>query len=170
MPETKDLYLRHPQFEDWQDMYHNVWSREESARYMLWEVTRSEDAAKERMERSIAYQQNNPTCWFVYEKNSGQAIGFAGMKEITEGVWEDTGIALGPDFTGHGCGKQLLNALTEYARQTLKAKKFIASCRSENTVSRNMILACGFFYIRSEERTDPRCGEAYTLEIYEKCL
>lgn len=170
MPETKDLLLRHPAFGDWQAMYRNVWSREETARYMLWDVTTSEEAAKERMCRSIAHQKKNPACWFVYEKQSGQAIGFAGMTEVSAGVYEDCGIALGPDHVGRGYGKQLLTALADYAGTHLGAEKFIASCRSQNAPSRGMILACGFRYTHSEPRSDPRTGESYTLEFYEKLL
>lgn len=170
MPETKDLYLRHPKFEDWQDMYRNLWSREEAARYMLWNVTGSEQDAMLRMEHSIACQEKNPTCWFVYEKHSGQAIGFAGMIKIGDGIYEDTGIALGPEFTGRGYGKQLLFALTDWARSELGAVRFVASCRSENAPSRSMILSCGFRHTHTEGRTDPRNSENYRLEFYEKDL
>lgn len=38
--ETKDIYLDKGKFEDWEDMYRNIWSRAESARYMLWRVSR----------------------------------------------------------------------------------------------------------------------------------
>lgn len=170
MPETPDLLLCHPKFADWRDMYRNVWSREETAKHMLWKVTRTEEEARQRMARSIAHQQKNPTCWFVYERASGQAIGFAGMLPVSQGIWEDCGIALGPDFTGRGYGKQLLNLLTDYARRELGAVKFIASCRSRNAPSRGMILSCGFRFTHSEDRTDPRTNLPYVLEFYEKLL
>lgn len=170
MPETKDLILKHPDYSDWQDMYRNVWSRPETARYMLWSVTDSEEAAQERIIRSIAFQKKNPCCWFVYEKCSHKAIGFAGMKKVGEGVWEDTGIALGPDYVGRGYGKQLLAALTDYASQELGALRFLCTCRSENAPSRGMILSCGFRYTHSEKRIDQRTGAAYRLEYYEKDL
>lgn len=49
----------------------------------------------------------------MYEKSSGQAIGFAGMEEMEPGVYEDMGIALGPDFVGRGYGKQIVNAMVD---------------------------------------------------------
>lgn len=170
MPETKNLLLRHPEFDDWKDMYRNVWRHPETARYMLWNLTTSEADARLRMERSIRWQSEHPHCWFVYEKATGQAIGFAGMAESSPGVFEDTGIALGPDFTGRGYGKQLLQALTDYAGQQLHAGKFVCCCRSQNAPSRGMILSCGFRYTHSENRTDPRTGQPYILEFYEKDL
>ena len=34
--ETKDLMLKKASFDDWSDLYHNIWSQEESAKFMLW--------------------------------------------------------------------------------------------------------------------------------------
>ena len=167
MPETKELLLKKARFEDWEELYRNVWSREETARYMLWKVTESEEEARARMERTVRFQQEHES-WTVYEKSSGKAIGWGGMLPIAEGVYEDCGIALGPEFTGRGYGKQILTALVERAFGELGAKAFIASCRRENAASRGMILACGFTFTHTEEREDPRNGEAYILEFYER--
>lgn len=167
MIETRDLILKKAEFDDWQDMYKNVWSREETARYMLWEVTRSEDDAKSRMERTIAYQQKNPNAYTVFEKATGKAIGFAGMLEIEPGVFEDCGVALGPEFVGRGYGKQILNALVEQVFTTLNARKLICSCRSENEASRRLQLSCGFCFSHTENRIDPRNESEYILEFYE---
>lgn len=167
MIETRDLILRKAEFDDWQDMYKNVWSREETARYMLWVVTRSEDDAKERMERTIAYQQNNPTAYIVCERAGGKAIGFAGMKEVAPGVYEDCGVALGPEYVGRGYGKQILSAMVDTAFNALDAEKFICSCRAENEASRRLQLSCGFTFSRTEDRVDPRNDAPYILEFYE---
>lgn len=166
MMETKDLILKKAEFDDWKDMYERVWSREETARYMLWEVTDSEAAAKDRMERTIAYQGKNPTAFTVYEKKTGRAIGFAGMMEIEPGVYEDIGVALGPEYVGKGYGKQILTAFVETAFRDWGAEKLICSCRSENEASRRLQLACGFQFSHTEERVDPRNGAAYILEFY----
>lgn len=168
MLETKDLILRKAVLEDWRDMYENVWSRKETARYMLWDVTDSETAAKDRMERTIAYQKNNPAAFTVYEKKSGRAIGFAGMKEIEPGVFEDTGVALGPEYVGTGYGKQILTALVETVFGEWNGQKMICSCRSENEASRRLQLSCGFAFSHTEHRVDPRSGDAYVLEFYER--
>lgn len=169
MHETLRLILRHPVFSDWEAMWRNVWQHPETARYMLWDVTTTEEAARERMERSIRYQENKP-CWFVYEKESGAPIGFAGMYQSGDGAYEDTGIALGPDYVGKGYGKELLNKLTKIAKADYSAQRFIVSCRSENHASRHMILGCGFCFTHQENRIDPRNGQPYVLEFYEKML
>ena len=126
MPETKDLILRKAVMSDWQDMLRNIWSQPDSAKYMVWNLTVTEETAMARMERTIVYQATHDYHWTVVEKASGQAIGWAGMEKLSVGVWGETGIAIGPTFTGKGYGKQLLNCLTDYARNHLGAKRFVA--------------------------------------------
>ncbi len=168
MPETKDLILRKATMDDWPHMLRNIWSHAESAKYMVWDVTSTEEAAMARMERTIAYQASHDYHWTVVEKASGQAIGWAGMEELSEGVWRETGIAIGPAFTGKGYGKQLLNCLADYARDHFGAKRFVACCRKENLASKGMQQSCGFVYSHSEEVFHPRDRITYTLDHYTK--
>lgn len=170
MPETKDLILRKAVMEDWPNMLHNIWSKAESAKYMFWDLTTTEEAAIARMERTIAYQEARDYHWTVVEKASGQAIGWAGMEEISEGVWGETGIAIGPAFIGQGYGTQLLNCLTNYARDSLDAKYFIACCRTENQASKGMMLHCNFSFTHSKEAVHSRDGDIYTMDYYAKEL
>ena len=39
-------------------MFENIWSHEESAKYMLWTVIKTEGEAKERMRRVMEWQKN----------------------------------------------------------------------------------------------------------------
>lgn len=165
MLETEGLVLRKAQFDDWKDLYRNILSRAESTRYMLWQVTASEEDAKARMQRTIEFQNENEA-WTVCEKKSGQAIGWANMQLIEDGIYEDSGIAIGPEFVGKGYGKQILTALTNHAFDQLGAKAFVASCRSQNAASQGMIRSCGFVFTHSEDRVDPRDGTSYVLEYY----
>ena len=162
MLETKDLILKKAVFEDWPDIYRNLWRHAESARYMLWSVTESEEAARDRMRRTLAYEQLHEYALFVYEKLSGKAIGFAGMRELEPGVWEESGVALGPDYVGRGYGGQILDALTQRAF-SLGAREFQASCREQNERSHRLILSRGFRPTGSELCVDDRNGEEYTL-------
>ena len=170
MPETKDLLLRKAVPEDWRCMYRNIWSRPESARYMVWEVTGSEEAAVARMARTVAFQAAHDHHWTVVEKASGEAIGWAGMEMREPGVWAETGVALGPAYTGRGYGKQILNLLTELARDRFGAARFAACCRRENQASQKVFLACGFTYTHSQEVMHPRDHILYILDHYEKKL
>ena len=55
--ETKDLILKKAEFEDWKTIYHNLWRHEESAKYMLWQPTETDEDAKDRMKRTIAFEE-----------------------------------------------------------------------------------------------------------------
>ena len=90
--ETRDLILDKARFEDWGNLYRNVWSRPETARYMLWTVTDSEEEARARMERTLAWQRDHDV-WTVYQKSGRQAIGWAGLAELSPGIWQETSIA-----------------------------------------------------------------------------
>lgn len=166
--ETKDLIIKKAVQEDWHDLYENLWCHAESAKYMLWNVTISKEDAISRMERTIEFEKKEKYALIVYEKSTGHAIGFAGMREIEPDVYEDMGIALGPHYMRKGYGKQILNALVEEAFCNCKAKKFVASCRTGNLASHSLQISCGFQFSHNEERIDSRTGEKYLLEFFVK--
>lgn len=164
--ETKDLILKKASMEDLDDMYINIWSQEETAKYMLWVPARSIEEARDRMIKTIEYQKNN-IAYLVFEKKSGQAIGFAGMKEVEDKVYEDSGIGIGLKFVSCGYGKQILMALVEYCFYDLGAIKIMCSCRSENIASKRLQQSCGFHYTHSQTMVDGRKGLEYVLDFYE---
>ena len=170
MLETKDLILDKGNYEDWKDLYHNIWTHNESTKYMLWKVVASEKEAMERQKKAIANQEKHPYCWTVYEKKSGQAIGWANFDEIDEGIFEDGGIAIGPSFTGKGYGKQIVNTVTDFLRDNVGAKKLILGYRSQNIACKKMQEACGFVYSHSVDKVDPRNGAPYVIEYTVKEL
>ncbi len=167
--ETKDLILGKARSEDWEAMYRNVWSRPETARFMQWRITTNAADARASMERTIAWQRDHDT-YLVYEKASGQAIGFAGVEEIAPHIYQDAGIALGPEYVGKGYGKQILRLLLDYCANTLGGEEFYYSTQSANQVSRALARSCGFSYHHAEQKTDLQSGEPYELEVYWKKL
>ncbi|BCN32902.1 GNAT family N-acetyltransferase [Anaeromicropila herbilytica] len=164
--ETKDLVLKKASINNVNDMYINIWSQEESAKHMLWTPIKNIEEAKDRMKKTIEFQKDK-IAYLVYEKNSGQAIGFAGMMEIEDKVYEDSGIAIGTQFVGRGYGKQILIALIDYCFEDLGAVKIVYSCRSENIASMRLQQSCGFHYTHSKPMVDKRNGLNYVLNFYE---
>ncbi|MBR4605531.1 MAG: GNAT family N-acetyltransferase [Lachnospiraceae bacterium] len=168
--ETKDLIMKKGEFDDWKPLYRNICSRDESAKYMLWKVTKSEEEAKERMVRTMAYQHKEKYALLVYQKVGMEPIGFVAMREREPMIYEEMGIAIGPEFVGKGYGKQILNALCMEAK-VQGAKEFRASYREKNLASKALLNACGFeFDFMSEEKTDPRNGELYLVVNVKKVL
>ena len=166
--ETGNLFLRKAVFEDWKPMYHNVWSRVETARYMVWQGSVDEKSARERIQKTIAHQSGHDA-WVICEKGSGEPIGFAGVEEMQNHIFTDTDIAIGPEYIGKGYGKQVLLLLMEYCRSR-GGKEFVYTTRKENAASRALALSCGFTYRGSKQKTSPKDGEVYELEIYSKEL
>ena len=110
MIKTESLIFNKAKFSDWTEMYRNVCSKSESVKYMEWNITTSEKAAKIRIAKTIAFQKENDTC-LVYEKTSGKAIGFAGIGKMEPYIYQEAGICLGPNYVGKGFGKQILHGL-----------------------------------------------------------
>lgn len=162
--ETKDLIIKKAKLSDWEAIFENLWRHEESARYMQWSVTTSKEDAIARMERTIVFEQNHEYTWFIYEKQSMQAIGFCGLEVIEPGIIHEAGIAIGPKFVNKGYGTQVLKALMNYAKDTLHGKKFLACNRKENIASRKVQMKCGFVHDYDDERVDERTGKMFVME------
>ena len=165
MIETKDLILDKAKFSDWEGMYRNVWSHPESAKYMLWDVTASENDARIRIQKTIEFQKNHDA-FLVYEKINGNPIGFAGVNKIAPAIYEETGICLGPDYVGRGFGKQILQALIQYCRENYGATEFLYSTREKNEASNKLAVSQGFTLIASESKIDSRNEHPYNLLKY----
>ena len=168
--ETEDLVLRKARFEDWEAIYNNLWKHAESAKYMHWTPTESKEEAIDRMNRTVAFQKIEKYAFIVCLKETGEAIGSAGMRDLSGGVYEEMGIAIGPNYVRKGYGRQILNALTDEAKR-MGATRFMASNRVNNQASRELQIACGFAFDHvSEEKKDPRTGEKYFVENHIKIL
>ena len=165
MIETESLILDKAKFSDWKEMYRNIWSQPESARYMAWSITTSEEAAKIRIVKTIAFQKEHDT-YVVYEKSSGKAIGFAGVEKLEPCIYQEAGICLGPNYVGKGFGRQILQGLIQYCKEQFGAKEFIYSTRDENTASNRLAKSFGFLLISSAAKIDSKDGHSYNLLQY----
>lgn len=167
--ESDRLLLRKAVPDDWPAMYRNVWSHPETFQHTWWEPSLTEEDAKDRILRTIAYQKARDS-FFVIEKASGEPIGFAGVELAEDGVWEETGICIGPAFTGRGYGKEILKILTDYCRRQSPGTLFRYRTFEENTVSRRLALSAGFTQTGTEEVADPRNGRKRIVLVFSKIL
>ena len=58
MIETESLILDKAKFSDWKEMYYNVWSQPESAKYMSWSITTNE-------EKLLHFKKSMIHIWFM---------------------------------------------------------------------------------------------------------
>ena len=163
--EAKDLILRQGSADDWQDLYRNLWRREEVFRYMFKNPCPSEEHAAARTGAYAVMHEEVKTEFFVIEKASGQAIGIAGIKELKPGRWTITDIAIGPNFQGKGYGKQIVTALLKLAFE-LGATEVAYDCFTQNAVSKQLALSCGFTYSHSEEAKLMKNGKKVILDFF----
>lgn len=148
--ETKDLIIKKGSNDDLNDMYKNIWSKQESAKYMLWKVCQTLEDAKVRLDkwlqRQVGYDE-----WFVYEKVSNQAIGFCSINRIGENKFGDIGIGLGQDYVSKGYGSQILEFLISFAKDR-GAQCIEYSYMDGNDISRRLATKYGFKYLKTQKR------------------
>ncbi|MBE7074919.1 MAG: GNAT family N-acetyltransferase [Clostridiales bacterium] len=163
--QTKDLILGKAKLEDLHSIFNNYWCSVISAKYMLWEPQKNLEEAQERLNKTIIFQKEH-FAFFIYDKNSGEAIGQAGMMEIEKGIWEDIGIGMGEKFVGMGYGKQILNCFIDYLFTDMNAQKIICSCHTDNIPSKKLQLSCGMKFAFSKEFTRKKDNLTYLAQYH----
>ncbi|MBQ4382609.1 MAG: GNAT family N-acetyltransferase [Oscillospiraceae bacterium] len=164
------IILRKARFSDWPYIYKNVWSRPECARYMFWNVTDGAEAAQIRMERTIEYQKANPGAFFICRSDNDEAIGFAGVKMLSETMAEESGICLSSDYWHRGLGKEVLRRLMSYARDVFCSEVFIYHTREDNIPSVSLAESMGFTLERREPRVSEKDRQTYYYLVFRRSL
>ena len=163
--ETERLILRKAKDTDLEYIWKNVWNNQSIADNMLWEVTKTIDDAKSRLERTINYQKDN-YAYFICLKDTDEPIGFIGIKEEDANIYEDTGICITPLHQKKGYGKEVIGAIKKLIFEKLNGEKFIYSCFSTNEKSRKLCLSQGFKYLKSVPKIREHDQFKYISDIY----
>lgn len=163
--ETPSLILRKARDADLPIIYSRVWQDDTLAEMMLWQPTKTNEEAKERMERTKQLQSRN-NAWFVCLKETDEPIGFAGLKETEPGVFEETGICVCREYQRRGFGKELVQALVGLAFRCLGGKRFVYGCFRENTASAALCKSVGFTYDHSETHIRNWDRKEYVCDLY----
>lgn len=164
--EGKKVFLAKAKHEDLLYIFNNFWSDEEALKYMIPTPLTTINDAKDRLEKVIEYQKNN-YAYFIYEKESEEPIGMAGMKEIEPHVFQDSGVGMGIKYTGRRYGTEVLNLLLDTAKK-LGCKKFLTTCVKENLPSEKLMYKCGFKYICDGQRFFEKYNKNLEVKIFEK--
>ena len=163
---TPDLLLKSGSAEDHQALYRELWSCEEVFRFLFSRPCADEDAGRKKTAAYAEMHRTVPTEFFVYRRDTGEAAGIAGIKELSPGSWTVTDIAISPEIQGRGCGRQILTALLHLAFTELHAKELRYSCFAQNLVSKHLAESCGFVYTHTEETELPKTGGTVLLDHY----
>lgn len=145
---TKNLVLRKARETDLDKIWNNVWRDEKIAENMLWEPTLNIDDVTLRLKRTIKYQKDN-YAYFVCLKETDEPIGFAGIYEKENNIYEESGICISRKYQGKGYAKEVVEVLKKLVFEELKGDKFLYGCFSINESSRRVCLSQGFKYLDS---------------------
>ena len=159
------IVLRRAQEKDWPSMLRHIWSDEAVYQRMLYPPTFSEEDARDRCRRTIAFQKEHFSYWAAL-KDTDEAIGYCALKEPEPGHFEESGIAIGQAYWGRGFGKEILALLLDLAFVQLGAEDFRYSCFQENTVSAKLAEHFGFRYESSCSLTRPWDGAEKTIRSF----
>ena len=146
---TENLILRKAKQEDLEKIWKNVWNDEKIAETMLWKTSNTYEEAVERLNRTIKYQADN-YAYFICLKSNDEPIGFAGIKEKGNGIYEESGICIARKHQGKGYAKEVVQTLKQLIFEELKGRRFIYGCFSNNEKSRKVCVSQGFKYLNSE--------------------
>ena len=163
--ETPNLILRKAKKEDLEDIYNNVWKDEELTKNMFWETSKSLEEAKDRLDRTIKYHQENDA-FFVTLKETGEVIGFAGVNQKDIGVYEDSGVCICQKQQQKGYGKELLRGLEKLVFDGYKGQRMYYSCFYNNEASRKVCMSQGFNFYMSVPKIRPRDDYRVQVDYY----
>ena len=147
-------------------MLKHVWGDEEVYRWMLYPPTLTAEDALERCRRSIEYQKDR-FAYFVARSDTDEAIGLCAIREESPGHYEESGLCIGKDFQGKGCGKELLALLLDLAFLKLGATDFRYGYFQDNLRSKKLAEHFGFRYDKTYELTRPWDG---AVKIIDSCI
>lgn len=163
--ETPRLRLRKAKDSDLLPIWQNVWQDARIAKTMLWQPTENLEDAKDRLARTKRFQ-GMYDAYFVCLKDTDDPIGFAGVKEVEPGVFEDAGICVATALQNQGYGKEILAALMELVFEKRGGRRFIYGCFRENERSAAVCKALGFQYAYSRPETRAWDGYEYISDFY----
>ena len=102
----------------------------------------------------------------VYDKSTDEAIGFAGVKKVSDSDYAESGLCIARKCQEKGYGKELLLLLLSIAFDELHGDKFIYAAMEGNTVSINLCRSCGFVYASSKKVIRKWDNYEYVSEIF----
>lgn len=129
--ETRRLFLRRFQTEDWKDL-HEYLSKDDVVKYEPYGVYTEDECKQEAIERS-----DNPSFWAVCLKESNKVIGnvYFQQQEPEEFLTWEIGYVFNPEYFGQGYATESCTVVMNYAFKELNARRIVAMCNPKNTAS-----------------------------------
>jgi ribosomal-protein-alanine N-acetyltransferase len=110
-----------------------------------------------------AYHEHGFGFWLVCNKQSVEPVGFAGIVNRPELEYPDLGYALHQNYTGKGFAEEAAKGVLDYNRTALHLNTLLAITDQENHASINVLMKCGFHFLKEERVFD----DVETLNVYQ---
>lgn len=112
-----------------------------------------EEAAYEEAYIKHRYHYSGYGMWLVFDKQSGQLIGRAGLedRDYPEGTAMDLGYMIAPEYQGKGYATEVCLAILSYAKEELESGSVNCLVDENNLPSMRLVKKLGFTY---EGKTD----------------
>lgn len=143
--ETEHLILHKPKQDDLPALYSHLLQDDSSSRYMAWRKADTMNEAQTILnDLTASSEKKNHFVYIIDEKGENNAIGFASFKYNGMHIFEEDGIAIGPDYRHHGYGGEILDSFLQWSFEKLNGNQFIYGCLKANTASRKLAESRGF--------------------------
>lgn len=163
--EGERLVIRKARMSDLDSIFEKIYSDEALLETMFLDITKSREAARERLTKVIAFQKDKPL-FFVALRENDKVIGLCGIKEESEGVYSEAGICIAREHQRQGYASEVLSLLLRYAFVDCGAKAFAYYCMSCNTASKGLARKFGFVYDSVNQETRRRDNRVFEIERY----
>ena len=100
-------------------------------------------------ENSNHYQQFGFCLFDIYEKDTGEFIGDAGLLHLalnSDNEDVELGYRLAKQYWSQGYATELAHAFIKWGFETLGLDKIVACCKEDNNASSNVMKKCGMEY------------------------
>lgn len=161
-PETARLQHRAFTVED-AEAFHALNSNPEVMRFTHEPLLASVDAARQAIANYPDFREIGFGRWACIFKETGEIIGFCGLKFLPELDEVDVGYRFLPQYWGRGLATEACLASLEFGFGTLSLDKIIGLVLSENTASIRVLEKAGM-------RADGKCVYGGVVALrYAKC-
>lgn len=163
--ENKNVALRKATLDDLNDLYNNIWSDEDMAKYMLWQVSLDISNAKERLIRTINYQKDN-LGFVITLKETNEVIGITGIYEYETNRYMEKGICISKQHRRKGYALEVLDMLLYMSFDIYKANDFLYSHVDYNNISKKLCEKYNFIYKETKQHIREYDNKTFNLKCY----
>ncbi len=146
--ETERLILRSTRPGDGKALRQSVLESQSYLKHwMAWAVEIPDEEGYEKMvrENHVAFISRTNLMLVIISKENGKMIGGTGFHNLNWDVPSfEIGYWLNPNYTGRGYVTEAVNALTDFAFNTLKAKRVEIQCDADNVRSAAVAERAGY--------------------------